>query len=455
MKKESRSPAPASGERRPRSTANQDGARPLVPLASLDSPSRPRRVAFSALNLRMAWRNLWRHSRRTWLTATAMIFSNVLLVFMISLQFGSYEMMINNTLQAFSGHIQVQAEGYQDNPKIRSSIPHVRELANEVRAALPEADVAARASGFALASSEVRSFAIQVIGVQPEYEPGVSTIPGLIREGRFLEDPAAAEIVIGSVMARNMKVAVGDEITLLGSGRDGSFAAGVVTVAGIFDSGMADMDRSLAEVPLDYFQETFFMEGHGHNIVLSLDGLGQVPTALSTLEPLVAGHDGLALLDWDALNPGLKQAIQADMSSAWLMYSVLIVLVAFSVLNTQLMSVMERTREFGVISALGVRPQKLASLVMLETALMALIGLSIGVFLGWLLTLYFHTAGFSYPGMEEAAARFNLPGKMYPSVTPLSIMLGPLVVFLFCLLAAVYPALRLFKLRPVEAMRAL
>jgi ABC-type lipoprotein release transport system permease subunit len=403
----------------------------------------------------MAWRNLWRHSRRTWLTATAMVFSNVLLVFMISLQFGSYEMMINNTLQAFSGHIQVQAEGFNNNPKMRSSIPDVFNLAGQIRTAMPDAAVAARASGFALASSEERSFGIQVIGVQPAFEARVSTIPGLVRQGRFLDDPAAAEIVVGSIMARNLKVGTGDEITLLGSGRDGSFAAGVVTVVGIFESGMADMDRSFAEIPLGYFQETFFMQGHGHNIVVSLAGLERVPAAVTALEPVIAGQEGLALLDWDALNPGLKQAIQADMSSAWLMYGVLIVLVAFSVLNTQLMSVMERTREFGVISALGVRPRKLASLVMLETALMALIGLAIGVFLGWLLTLYFQTAGFSYPGMEEAAARFNLPGKMYPSVTPLSILLGPLVVFLFCLLAAVYPALRLYRLQPVEAMRAL
>jgi ABC-type antimicrobial peptide transport system permease subunit len=131
------------------------------------------------------------------------------------------------------------------------------------------------------------------------------------------------------------------------------------------------------------------------------------------------------------------------------------VLVAFSVLNTQLMSVMERTREFGVISALGIRPRRLAGLVMLETVLMALLGLAIGVFLGWLLTLYFHHNGFSYPGMAEAAERFNLPERVYPSVTFLSILLGPSVVFGFCALAALYPALRLLRLRPVEAMRAI
>ncbi len=406
------------------------------------------------LNLRMAWRNLWRHSRRTWLTSTAMIFSNVLLVFMISLQFGSYDMMINNTLQAFSGHIQVQAEGYNDNPKMRSSIPAILTLTDELRRALPGAHISPRAAGFALASSEQRSFGIQLIGVQPGYESGVSTIPGLVNQGRFLESPYAPEIVIGAVMARNLKVSIGDEITLLGSGHDGSFAAGVVNVIGIFESGSSDMDRGFAEVPLGYFQETFFMGDRGHSIAIAVDSLDLVAAALGQTQQLVEGRDGLAVLDWNALHPGLKQAIQADLSSAWLMYGVLIILVAFSVLNTQLMSVLERTREFGVITALGVRPRKLASLVMLETVLMALIGLGIGVFLGWLVALYFNTVGFSYPGMQEVAERFNLPGKMYPSLTVFSMMLGPSVVFLFCLLAAVYPALRLFRLQPVEAMRA-
>jgi ABC-type lipoprotein release transport system permease subunit len=406
------------------------------------------------LNLRMAWRNLWRHKRRTWLTATAMIFSNVLLVFMISLQFGSYDMMISNTLQAFSGHFQVQREDYNDNPKLRLSIEDIGSTAAELRRSLPEARVAARAAGFALASSEQRSFGIQVIGVQPDFEAGVSTIPGLVRQGRFLDDPNAAEVVIGSVMANNLKVGIGDEITLLGSGRDGSFAAGILTVTGIFESGSQDMDRSFAEIPLGYFQEMFAMGDHGNSIAVAAGSLDEVAGGVETARRVIENRDGLLVVDWNQLHPGLKQAIQADMSSAWFMYGVLIILVAFSVLNTQLMSVLERTREFGVITALGIKPRKLASLVMLETALMALIGLGVGVFLGWLIALYFNINGFSYPGMEEVAARFNLPAEMYPSVTFLSMMLGPFVVFLFCLLASIYPALRLFRLQPVEAMRA-
>jgi len=406
------------------------------------------------LNLRMAWRNLWRHKRRTWLTATAMIFSNVLLVFMISLQFGSYDMMINNTLQSFSGHFQVQKNGYNESPKLRLSIGSIQSLAEEMRQSMPETRVTARAAAFALASSEQRTFGIQVIGVDPDFEPGVSTIPGLVRQGSWLREMNAPEIVIGSVMARNLKVGVGEEITLLGSGLDGSFAAGILTVSGIFESGSQEMDRSFAEIPLGYFQEMFAMGDQGNSIAVAVDGTGFVAPESVRAQQVIGGREDLRVIEWTELHPGLKQAIQADMSSAWFMYGVLIILVAFSVLNTQLMSVLERTREFGMIMALGVKPRNLASLVMTETTLMAMIGFLLGIFLGWLVAVYFHTVGFSYPGMEEVAAKFNLPGRMYPSVSALSMMLGPGVVFLFCLLASVYPALRLYRLRPVEAMRA-
>ncbi|MCU0988055.1 MAG: FtsX-like permease family protein [Xanthomonadales bacterium] len=414
------------------------------------------------LNLRMAWRNLWRHKRRTWLTVTAMIFSNVLLVFMISLQFGSYEMMIVNTLQTFSGHLQVQAAGYQDNPRLRTSIPAIESLAQALqqtlRETLPGARAAPRAAAFALASSERRSFAIQLVGVQPSAEPGVSTLPGLVTSGRYLRDGGDPEIVIGTVMSRNLKAGVGDEITLLGAGRDGSFAAGVVTVVGVFDSGSADMDRGIAEVPLDWFQDAFAMADHGNTIAIAVERLADVPPAVRVAAAMASARGDeaapLLVLDWNDLYPGLRQAIQADLFSGWFMYGVLIFLVAFSVLNTQLMSVLERTREFGVISALGIRPRKLAALVMLETAQMALIGLGVGLLLGWLVAQYFNLHGFSYPGMEEIAERYNLPGEMYPRVTFGTLLLGPSVVFAFCLLAAIYPALRLFRLRPVEAMRA-
>ncbi len=406
------------------------------------------------LVLRLAWRNLWRQPRRTWLTTGAMVFSNVLLVFMISLQFGMYRLMIENSLKAFTGHMQVQAQGYIDDNKMRQTIPGVAALADDLRQALDSDQVAARATAFALASSEERSYGIAVFGVEPEFEPQVSSIPGLIREGRFLDSNEAPEIVIGAVLARNLRVGVGDELTLLGSGKDGSFAAVVASVVGIFDSGVAELDRTIAEMPLGLFQDVFYMEGSGHQVVVNAPGLGEVARLQSRVAGLLPPGQDLVVHDWDALLPGLKQAIQADISSAVFMYAVLVVLVAFSVLNTQLMSVLERTHEFGIVLALGLKPGRLGRLVMLETAMMGAIGLTIGALLGGALTAWLGLRGFSIPGMEEMGAKFNLPSRLHPDVTLASLLSGPAVVFLFSLLASAYPALRLQRLHPVEAMRA-
>jgi ABC-type lipoprotein release transport system permease subunit len=404
--------------------------------------------------LRLAWRNLWRQPRRTWLTTGAMVFSNIILVFMISLQFGMYRMMIDNTLQAFTGHLQVQAPGYKDDHKMRQSVPHIAELAAGLRSELGLDTVAARAAAFALASSEERTYGIQVFGVQPDFESKVSSLPGLVRDGRFLADPDAQEIVIGSVLARNLKVSIGGELTLLGSGYDGSFAAAVVTIVGIFDSGMADLDRSIAEMPLGAFQDTFTMGDRGHEIVISAPDLFDVARVEQQVAALLPADEALVLHDWDALQPGLQQAIKADLAGAWFMYGVLVILVAFSVLNTQLMSVLERTREFGIILSLGLTPGRIGRLVVLETMLMGGLGLVLGVLGGALVTLWFSINGFSYPGMDAMAAQFNLPDRIYPQVSWLSALLGPMIVFIGSLIASLYPALRLHWLHPVQAMRA-
>ena len=407
------------------------------------------------LVFRLAWRNLWRHPKRTWLTTGAMVFSNTLLVFMIALQFGMYGLMIDNTLQSFTGHMQIQAPGYIDDQKMRQTVADIVPLAESLREALGSETIAARAMAFGLASSEDRSYGIAVFGVEPQYEKNVSTIPSLLSKGQFFGDTNAAEIIIGAALARNLRVDIGDELTLLGSGRDGSFAAAVVNIVGIFDSGVADFDRSIAEMPLGFFQEMFYMDGSGHHIVINAPVIDAVPELQSRVDMLLPAGRDLVLHDWDALQPGLKQAIKADMSSAFFMYGILVILVAFSVLNTQLMSVLERTHEFGIVMALGLRPGRLGRLVLLETAIMGVLGMLLGAVLGGLLTYWLSIRGFSYPGMEELAAKFNLPARFFPQVTAPTLLIGPGVVFVFTMLAALYPALRLHRLQPVEAMRAL
>jgi ABC-type lipoprotein release transport system permease subunit len=404
--------------------------------------------------LRLAWRNLWRHKRRTWLTASAIAFSAMLLVFMITIQLGAYDMMIDTTLRVYTGQMQVQHSGYKDKPQMRTVVADAAALAAQLRERTGYATITVRAQGFALASSAERSYGVPVIGVQPEYERGVSTLPHLVKQGRYLADSRAQELVIGSALARNLKIKLGDELTLLGSGRDGSVAATVLPVAGFFESGNPELDRRLVMMPLVTFQETFSLGNDAHLIVVSGPSYESIPQTKAMVNQSIAGQPGLVVLDWDELVPGIKQLIQTDMVQNWITYIALIVIVTLSIMNTFLMSVLERTREFGIMLALGISPLRLGTMVVLESAFLTLLGLVIGIAIGGGIAVWLHFEGFTFPGMKEIYAQFGLPGVIYPILSVESFLLGPSVIFVFTLLAALYPALRIRKLQPVEAIHA-
>jgi ABC-type lipoprotein release transport system permease subunit len=405
------------------------------------------------VTLRLAWRNLWRHKRRTWLTVSAIAFSTTLLVFLETTQFGAYDMFIDNALRVFTGQMQVQREGYLDKPQMRTSIPRAAELARELRRTTGLEAVAVRAQGFALAASGTRSYGVPVVGVEPAYEPGLSTIPKVVTRGRYLARDDANEAVLGAVLARNLKIEVGDELTLLGSGRDGSVAATVVPVVGIFESGNPELDRHLVQIPLRTFQDVFSMGDEAHAIAVAGPSLAELERTEARVAAALPRDRGLVLLDWERLLPGIKQAIQADMVQNWFTYIILIVVVTFSIMNTFLVSVLERTREFGIMLALGATPLRIGGLVLLESVLLTLMGLALGVALGGAIAVYLNRVGFTFPGLKEIHSQFGLPGVIYPKLSFLGFTLGPAVMFVFTAAAALYPAFKIRRLAPVEAIR--
>jgi len=404
--------------------------------------------------LRLAWLNLWRHKRRTWLTASAIAFATTLLVFMISLQLGAYDMFIDVSLRVFTGQMQVQHEGYKEKPQMRSTVPNGAALAAQLRRKTRFDTVAARAQGFALASSATRSYGVPVIGVEPDFEPKVSTLPHLIKEGRYLSAVNAQEVVLGAALARNLKIGIGDELTLLGSGKDGSIAATIVPVVGIFESGNPELDRHLVQLPLKTFQDVFSMGEDAHAVVVSGSNYEAIPQTKAAVAAQLAPGSRLVVLDWEQLIPGLKQLIQTDMVQNWITYIALILIVTLSIMNTFLMSVLERTREFGIMLALGVSARQIGGMVLLESLFLTLLGLSIGIILGGSIAVWLHFTGFSFPGMKEIYAQYGLPGELHPKLSLASFTLGPGVILAFTMFAALYPALRIRKLQPVEAIHA-
>jgi ABC-type lipoprotein release transport system permease subunit len=304
-----------------------------------------------------------------------------------------------------------------------------------------------------LASGEKRSRGLAVTGVDPALEVEISSVPQQIVAGRYLTKEDGSAAVIGALAARYLQLGLGDECVLLGSGRDGSIAAGAVTIVGIFKSGIDEFDRAVMQLPQAEFDTIFSMDGGVHRLIYIFEHLSDSDAAAVRLRAEGLA-DGLQVMTWDELTPGLKQSIELDLISGIIMYFILVVVVAFSIVNTFFMAIFERKKEFGVLMSIGMKPGRLVRLMLLESFSMTSVGLVLGVLCGIAITLVAVRYGISMGDSAEFMAQYGMPERLYPKLTFVSIVVGPVLIFLVTLLTALIPVLRIPNLRPVEALRS-
>lgn len=404
------------------------------------------------ISAKIAWRNVWRNTRRSLLTLLALAFSTAMLLFMFAWQTGSYSSMIHAAVSSTTGELQVLSPEYHDNRDIRKTIDRPDDILDKLGQMEEVSAFTRRGEAFALADSGERSYGVLVLGVDPATEPTVSNIRTIVREGAYFSGPDN-EIILGRKLAENLKVQIGDEIVLLGQGFDGSVAANAFVLQGIAESGQPDLDRTLAQIPLAVFQETFFMGDRVHRIVVNgrnLEVLGQMAAELEGF--LDGTHPGLAVFTWDELVPGLKQSIELDMISGYIFYFLLLVVVAFSIMNTFIMAVMERSREFGILNAIGTNRHHLVRILLMETSFLGLCGILLGVLGGLAFTAYFQANGIVIPDSQSLMAKFGLPERIHPQLSWQVLCLAPVLVLGVTLLSTLYPVIRLLRLHPVKAM---
>ncbi|OZG71080.1 hypothetical protein BTA51_22120 [Hahella sp. CCB-MM4] len=401
----------------------------------------------------LAWRNLWRQPRRTLLNVISIAFAALIMVFLLSFQMGTYATMKENVLQVIDGYAQVQPTGYQDSPDLKKTIADSDAIMKQIETVTGVATTAPRTTTFAILSNGEKSVGAAVLGVDPEREVRVSRLNRSIIHGNYLDREDSNAIVLGAALARSLGVEVGDSLTLLGEGLDGSIAADVLTVKGIFESGTPELDRQLSEMPLARFQEDFAMDAAVNLIVVTGPTLAGVLDALPDLEPLLNDRE-VELKSWKQLQPGLDAAINLDLNTSLMWYASMVIVVVFIILNTLLMSVLERTREFGVLLSIGMRPGKLGVMIWMELSLLALLGLLVGIGLGCVVTLLIGHYGLELPGAEAIFSQWGLPGRLYPRLSLLSISAGPGAMALCIFLAGILPYRRVRRLQPVDAMRA-
>ena len=402
----------------------------------------------------MAWRNLWRVRRRTWLTASGIAFSVFIIVLAFSIQAGGFAVMIDNITRTLSGHVQAQHPLWQDDPRMRHTVANLQATRELIEAQEGVRAVTPRGLAFALASAGAegeRSFGAQMIGVHPATEFASFTRNAVA--GRFLEN--RGEGYVGTGLARNLGVGAGDEVVILGTSKEGGVAALAVTVVGIFESSMPELNRSTLALHFEDFAEAFGLNDEAHALaVLAEDAAESDAVAGALAAAFAEGTAPLRFLAWQTLQPEVQQMMDMKFASNLMIGALLMLLVTFSVANAFVMTVFERTAEFGMLKAVGVSPAAIWRMLQVEALWMSLLGVAIGLGLSGAVLAVFADVGLNLgEDYAQLLAQFNMPDRLYPSFHYGSALAMSAVMLVAVQLAVLLPARRIRRLNVIEALR--
>lgn len=425
--------------------------------------SRPARRAVGGTLVTMAWRNLWRVPRRTWLTAGGVAFAILFVVFLRSMHGGAFGAAVNLVTERMSGHVQVQHPEYLDDPRMRHTVEGLSAVTEALASHPAVRAVAPRGMGFALVSaeseSEERSFGAQVLGIDPTVEFATvaqQALPG----GRALE--RAGEGFLGRVLARNLGAEVGDSVLLLGTGKEGGVAAIAVTLVGIFESGVADLDRSVMMVHFDDFEEAFGLEDEAHVVAVlgqdAADAQGLAASIASSVESVgdAVTAGAARVLPWQEIQPQLAQLVVVKDTIGFTLAGMLTVIVTFVVVSAFVMTVFDRTAEFGMLKAIGMPPAAILRMVQFEGLWMSLLGVALGLAAALAVVSAVAAVGVPVSEFGDLAGmykRLNLPDTLIPAFATRDALVLAGVMIAVVQFAATVPAPRIWRLSAVDALR--
>jgi putative ABC transport system permease protein len=401
----------------------------------------------------MAWRNVWRNRRRSLLTVLAIALGLTFTIFMRGIGDGFHDQMVDNSVRAEIGHIQIHRSGYHDDPELNKTLPDLEAVTKAIRSLPGLRGYSLRVLGSGLASTAENSNGVQILGVDPTQEQTVTTIQNAIAQGQYLANGMQRPILLGERLAAHLKASLDDKVVLLVQAADGSMGAQLFRVAGIFRSGSPEMDEGIVFILRSDAQTLFTLGDRMTEAALLLQSSRQVPSALEALQKGLTGAP-LEVLPWWQVEPFLQQFIQIDDAFFYIIVLIFFVVISIGILNTIMMSIFERVGEFGVMMALGTKPRQIIKLVVEEALALGLVGIVAGTLIGSALTQYFARHGINLSSFSAGAAALGITtSRVYSELTLANLVYSNLAVFAVVLLVSLYPAFHAARLRPVEAIR--
>ena len=396
----------------------------------------------------LAWRNLWRHPRRTIIMLTAIALGVWMMLFTAAFMQGMMEQQVNDTIANLTGHVQIHHPKYRDDPAIENSMQIGK---TDISSVLKDADVkqmSVRIRLPAVIASERETGGVTLLGIDPQGEQGLSFIASAITEGRYLESTGDKGIVIGHALAEKLETRLGKRIVVMSQDSDNEVADRGFRIVGIYRAELQGTELAYAFTGLDTAQSMLKMGEQVSEISLVSHQREELDTLANRLRERFPQFE---VMTWKELLPLLIAAVELYDAILIFWYLIIFIAMSFGLVNTLLMAVFERTREIGLFQALGMKPKFIILQILVESLILLLIGLAIGNLLAWLTVLSL-SGGINLAAFAEGMEWVQMGSLLVPLLYMDDIITSNMLVIVLGLFASLYPAVRAARAVPVDAI---
>ncbi|MBI5565058.1 MAG: ABC transporter permease [Chloroflexi bacterium] len=403
--------------------------------------------------LKLAWRNLWRNWRRTIIAVVAIVLGFILLLMMDGMIKGSDQAIFGNAVRLYGGNLQVHAVGYRERANRLPMLP-LDDADAVVQAARAQPQVLAAAKRINTAGIVIHrgnSVPVAITALEPDIEAAISLQAENVSQGRFLSTEDGDAIFIGKGLAERLEVTVGDNVTLLGRSKNESMRQHNFIVVGIYDLNMPEFEKGAVFIPLIDGQTLYNLRGQATEAAIFLKQIGAEADVMAALKAQLPDYE---VDSWQTLKGDLRETLDTKFAFTSFFGIVVILIASIGILNLMLMAVFERTREMGVLSALGMKGRQVMGLFLLEGSLIGVVGAVIGCGLGFALIALIGTVGLDFSKIASGLGDLGalMGSKLYPILTVDVLISRTVLVVIITTIASLYPAWQASRKEPAQAL---
>lgn len=400
----------------------------------------------------LAWRNVWRSRTRSLVVISAVAIGVWALLFLLGFSQGMIASYIESAIENQTSHLQIHDINFQKDKEVKYFIKDSDALMSALSKdeAIESATLRTLSMGMIATAKGARGVSIR--GISPKEEAKISRLDTKIIEGEYLSDKGKNSIIIGKSLAEKLKTKLRKKVVLTFQDVNNHQIQAAFRVTGIYTMGNAKIDEAFVYVKNSDLNRLLGIEKGGHEIAVLANDIDEIDLVVSNLKSQ-EDTTKMAIQPYYEISPELNLFNEQIGASTGILTTIIMLALIFGIINTMLMAVLERTKELGMLMAIGMNKGKVFLTIVFETLLLSMIGAPLGMFLGWLTIMATNRIGIDLTAYQKGLDQFNMSGMVYPSLTPDTYVTVGFAVFLTALLASIYPARKAVQLKPVEAMR--